>query len=177
MKSTIARILVCLFLVTACILPLFASCGNTAYRSDIPSAAVMDAVTAAVPAQDGYTPAGEGYINASMWGEDYQTLLDSLTDYRILISGNSAMNVDELGIFRVKDGGDLKAVTAIVKEFTEAQKLRYKDLLASYNPSELPKLDQTRVTVCGPYIFYTIFADDATDKAHNAFCEAVKIHE
>lgn len=156
-------------------LAAFVSCGGATYRSDLTSASVMNTVTAAIPAEDGYAATSEGYINASMWGERYQALLDAVTDYTILISGDSAMNVDELGVFRVKEGGDVKAATAIVKEYVEAQALRHKGLLEAYNPDELPKTENRKVTVCGSYILYSILGNSETAKAHEAFEAALKM--
>ncbi len=157
---------ICLFSVCAC--------GSHAYRNDLSSVSVLDTVTAAVTAEDGYAAVEGSYINASAWGEDYTILLEAVSDYRIVISDRADMNIDEIGVFHVENSSDVRDVERIVKEYLTAQQTRYKDLLQSYNPDELPKSENGKVTVCGQYILYTILDDDATAAAHEAFEGALK---
>ncbi len=154
-------------ILAACLLLPLCACGKS-YRNDLTAAAAMDAVEAILPTGD-YRTASDGYVSASMWGSEHQWLLDSVSDYEILLSENSDKNIDEIGIFHVKDKGNVQKVTAIVKEYVTAQQLRFKDLLASYNPDELPKTENGRVTVCGQYVLYTILSADATAKVHEEF--------
>ncbi len=159
------------------LLCLLTACSNGNWRNDLTSAAVMDTVTAAVTTADGYTPVADGYINASMWGDDYQTLLDTLTDHRILISARSDMNIDEIGVLHVTADDRVADAARIVEEYVKAQTLRHKNLLESYNPDELPKTENGKVTVCGSYILYTILGDSETAAAHEAFEGALRVSE
>lgn len=171
MKATL-RALLCLLLALCLSLPLL-SCGGGHYRDDLSSASVSDTVKAALPVGDGYRVAGDSFISESDWGPDYQTLLDAITDRHILLSEKSESNVDEIGVLHVTESGDVKAVRAIVEEYVEAKVLRMTSLLESYNPAELPKLDNARITVCGNYILYTILGDSETTAAHEAFEKAL----
>ncbi len=154
-----------------------AACGEAEFRTDVAVPVLYKTVIAAVPSEDGYTTVSDSYINGSLWGTDYQTLLDNISEKAIVISANSAMNVDEIGIFRIKDGGDVKAATQIVKDYVKAQQLRHKSLLESYNPDELPKTENGTVTVCGQYILYTILDKGATSKARDAFTGALTVQD
>ncbi len=155
----------CLLSATAC---------SASYRNDLTAAAVLDTAVSAVPTPDGYAAVDSSYVNASMWGADYAALLEAVSDYQIVISTRSDMNIDELGVFHVQDAADVDRVAAIVEDYLEAQTLRYKDLLQSYNPDELPKAENGKMTVCGQYILYTVLDDGATAKAHETFEGALK---
>ncbi len=173
MKPTM-RTCFCLLLTICLLLPALTACGGANYRNDLTSAAVMTSVKAAIPAGDGYRAVGEDYISASEWGEEYTALLDMLADRQILISERADTNVDEIGILRIRDDGNLKQARAIVEDYVEAKQLRLKSLLESYNPAELPKIENGKVTVCGRYILYTILGDSETAAAHEAFDAALK---
>ncbi len=175
MKSYI-RIALCLLLVL-CTTAALAACSGGSWRDDLTSTEVSATVTSAVAAPDGFEDVTAGYINASLWGEKHTDLTADLQDHVILISGRSDRNVDEIGVLRVKDGGDVKAAKAIVEDYVKAQALRHKSLLESYNPAELPKTENARVTVCGRYILYTILGDTETTTAHEAFENALKVAE
>lgn len=172
MKHTVIRALTVLLLI-ACLIPLMTACGGD-FRDDLTSTTVMDTVKAAVPAEGGYEVAGNGYINGSNWGEEYEDMLDRLTDYRILVATDTSNNINELGILRAKSTGDAKAVKSVVDDYLAATTARQKPLLEGYNPTEIPKLENAKVTVCGTYVFYTILDTDMTATAHEAFENAVK---
>ena len=173
MKSTLRFLsgalcaLLLLLAVTAC---------DTAdsWRDDLTSAALNDTVKAALPSEDGWEPVSDDYVSPSAWGESYADYLALVTDHCITLSAESDMNVDEWGIFRLKDTKDAASFKTFVEDYLEAKKLRMTPLLESYNQPELPKLDCAKVTVCGIYVFYTILDAEDTATAHNAFETAVK---
>ena len=173
MKS-ILRLWICalcallLLTATACDTPS----GN--WRDDLTSTAVSDTVKAALPAEEGWEGVSDDYISPSAWGEDYADYLALVEDHCITLSAESDMNVDEWGVFRLKNAGDAARLRSFVNTYLEAKKLRMTPLLESYNQPELPKLDCAKVTVCGTYVFYTILDAEDTATAHKAFEEAVK---
>ncbi len=161
----------CLVLSVVIFLLSLAACGTTreGYRTDLAAEPLMSALTAAVSSDAGYIPAPDGFVNASAFGAEHASLLAAVDEYAIRISDRSDMNIDELGIFRVKEGYDPQAVAAITEAYLRAQQLRYRDLLAAYNPAELPKAENGRVTVCGRYVLYTLLDNTATAAAQDAF--------
>ena len=166
--------LLLLSLVLLMTLSLLTACGGEKYRNDLTSAQVMESITAAIPSEEGYRQVSDSYISASMWGENYAVLLENSADYYIILSEKSDVNIDEVGVFHVKDSAKVEELKAIVETYVEGQTLRFRDLLASYNPDELPKLDEATVEVRGNYIYYSILSEDATVKALAAFESALK---
>ena len=161
MKYT--RVLLSLLLALILILPLV-SCDGGKYRDDLTAAQLTDSITAALPAGDGWRQVSNAYISPSSWGEDYADYLAKVSEYRIVVSENSDMNIDEVGVFLCKTEKDAKAVKSFAENYLAAKTLQMTPLLKSYNPDELPKLDNATVTVMGRYVVYTILssADTAT---------------
>ncbi|MBQ9779915.1 MAG: DUF4358 domain-containing protein [Clostridia bacterium] len=164
-----------LSLAVIMILSLLTACGGDEYRDDLTSAQVMEKIKTAIPSEEGYRQVSESYISASMWGENYTVLLENITDHCIIVSEKSDVNIDEVGVFHVKDSAKVAELKAIVEAYVEGQTLRFRDLLISYNPDELPKLDEAEVEVCGNYIYYSILSEARTEAAENAFEGAIKI--
>ena len=69
---------------------------------------------------------------------------------------------------------DVNGVADAVTSFVEAEKLRLRDLLTSYNPGELPKLDQAQVKVCGTYVFYSFLSEAETSAAITALEQTLR---
>ena len=161
MKYT--RVLLSLLLALTLILPLV-SCDGGKYRDDLTATQLTDSITAALPAGDGWRQVSNAYISPSSWGEDYADYLAKVEEYRILVSENSDMNIDEVGVFVCKTEKDAKAVKGFAENYLTAKAAQLKPLLESYNPTEMPKLDNATVTVMGRYVVYTILssADTAT---------------
>lgn len=175
MKHATLRILLCALCATLLIASLAAcdsSDGN--WKDDLTSASLSTTVKAALPAGDGWDTVSDDYISPSAWGEDYADYLALVTDYVITISAESDMNVDEMGVFHVKNAKDANKIKSFAEKYLEAKKLRMAPLLESYNQAELPKLDCAEVTVCGNYVLYTILNAEDTTAAHSAFEKALK---
>ena len=165
MKYT--RVLLSLLLTLTLILPLI-SCDSGKYRDDLTATQLTDSITAALPAGDGWRQVSNAYISPSSWGEDYADYLAKVDEYRILVSENSDMNVDEVGVFLCKTEKDVKAVKGFVENYLAAKTLQLKPLLESYNAAEMPKLDNATVTVLGRYVVYTILSSADTTTAGSA---------
>ena len=165
MKYT--RILLSLLLALAMALSLIA-CDGGKYRDDLTATQLTDNITAALPAGDGWRQVSNAYISPSSWGEDYADYLAKVAAYRIVVSENSDMNIDEVGVFVCNSAQDTKAVKGFVENYLAAKALQFKPLLESYNPDELPKLDNATVTVMGRYVVYTILSSADTATAASA---------
>ncbi len=151
------------------LLSTLVSCGGEKYRNDLTSAQVMEQIKAAIPSEEGYRQVSDGFISESSWGANYTVLLENVTDHYIAVSEKSDMNVDEIGVFHVKDGSKVDDLKTIVSDYVKARTMQHRDLLVSYNPAELPKLDEAEVKVCGNYIYYSILSEERTELAENAF--------
>ncbi len=171
MKYTL-RALVCLLMTLCLTLPLV-SCDSGSWRDDLTAAQVCNAVTDALPAGDGWRQVSDNYISPSSWGEDYTDYLDKVTEYRIVVSENSDMNIDEVGVFLCKSEKDAKAVKIFCENYLNAKTLQLKPLLESYNPDELPKLDYATVNVMGRYVMYSILSSADTTTAGSAMEKAL----
>ena len=139
------------------------------YRADLTSAEILESVLSAIPDDGGYRPAARGYICTSTWGDDCEDLLEESEDYCIMLSENGDTNINELGVFRIREQEDVREAAAVVRDFVQGQQERYAGLLAAYNPAELPKLEQADVRIYGRYIFYSILSPEATAAARDAF--------
>ena len=173
MKS-ILRMLSCALCATLLLLSVVACDTGSNWRDDLSAVSVSNSVKAALPAEDGWEAVSDDYISPSAWGESYADYLALVADHSITLSAESDMNVDEWGVFRLKDAKDAASFKSFVEDYLEAKKLRMTPLLESYNQPELPKLDCAEVTVCGVYVFYTILDAEDTTLAHAAFEKAVK---
>ena len=171
MKYTL-RALMCLLLALTLTLPLTA-CDRGTYRDDVTAAQLSNSITAALPAGDGWRTVSENYMSPSSWGEDYTDYLAKVTEYRIVVSENSDMNIDEVGVFLCKSEKDAKAVKTFAENYIAAKTLQMKPLLESYNPDELPKLDYATVNVMGRYVTYTILSSADTTTAGSAMEKAL----
>lgn len=166
------RALLCLLLALTMTLPMTA-CDGGSWRDDLTAAQVCNAVTDALPAGDGWRQVSENYVSPSSWGEDYADYLDKVTEYRIVVSENSDMNIDEVGVFLCKSEKDAKAVKTFCESYLDAKALQLKPLLESYNPDEMPKLDYATVNVMGRYVMYTILSSADTTTAGSAMEKAL----
>lgn len=171
MKYTL-RTLLCLLLALCLALPL-AACDGGTWRDDLTAAQLSNSVTAALPAGDGWRQVSENYVSPSSWGEDYADYLEKVAEYRIVVSENSDMNIDEVGVFLCKSEKDAKAVKEFCENYLNAKALQLKPLLESYNPDELPKLDYATVNVMGRYVMYSILNSADTTAAGSAMEKAL----
>ena len=171
MKYTL-RALLCLLLALTLTLPLTA-CDSGKYRDDVTAAQLSNSITDALPAGDGWRSVSDSYISPSSWGEDYADYLEKVAEYRIVVSENSDMNIDEVGVFLCKSEKDAKAVKEFAQNYLTAKTLQLKPLLESYNTAELPKLDYATVNVMGRYVVYTILSSADTTTAGSAMEKAL----
>lgn len=168
----ILRSLLCLLLSLCLLLPLTA-CDKGKWRDDLTAAQLSDSITAALSATDGWRQVSDKYISPSAWGEDYADYLAKVTEYRIMVSENSDMNINEVGVFFCNSEKDAKAVAEFAENYLATKKLQLTPQLESYNPAELPKLDYATVNVMGRYVVYTILSSADTTAAGSAMEKAL----
>lgn len=160
--TLIAALLLCL--VTAL-------CACTSYRTDVPAADLSAAVLNSVSTQGGYTAADSDFVSLEFTKPE---VIDANVSEWVICASTSSQTVDEYGIFRVKEGGDVQAVKDAVLEYVQATQVKLEVYLDMYEPVEKTKLENAQVTVIGNYVVYTILTDQDTAAAQTALKGALK---
>ena len=161
--TLIAAMLLCLSLC-------FTACGNT-YRNDVPVNDLTSAVLNAVSTEGGFTAADADYVSLEFTTP--ATISANVQEWTICAS-TSSQTVDEFGIFRVKDGGDVNAVKAEVQTYVQALQVKLEVFLEMYDPAEKSKLENAQVFVFGDYVVFTMLTDADTTAATNAVKAALE---
>ena len=151
-----AVLLLCLALtLTAC----------DSYRSDVAIADLTSAVLASVSTQGGFTATDADYVSLEFAAPD---VISSNVQEWIICASTSSQTVDEFGIFRVKDGGDVGAVKKEVETYVKALQVKLEVYLDMYDPAEKTKLENAQIEVYGNYVVYTILTQEDTTAATKA---------
>ena len=92
-----------------------------------------------------------------------------LLDYKI-IKANNAKNINEIGVFHIKDGkvNDFKH---FVNEYVDNLKKSYKDM--NYLPEETEKINCATVKVFGNYIVYSFLNENDTEAFYKSIESAL----
>jgi hypothetical protein len=69
-------------------------------------------------------------------------------------------NVDQLGVFRVKDGQSVEPVHRMVQEYADGQAEYLHGFAANYNREELDKIQNQQVERIGQYVIFTILGTE-----------------
>ena len=80
----------------------------------------------------------------------------SYCDDHSIIYSNEANDIDELGILHAESEEDAKILFDMLQSYVNNTKTEQRAFIASYAPSELPKLDSARVERIGNYLLYSI---------------------
>lgn len=84
--------------------------------------------------------------------------LDYLVDY-IVVKANNAKNINEVGIFKVKNGKSAE-LKKIITKYLEDKQQSYRAM--DYFPEEVEKIDCAKVVVLGNYIIYSFLNEKDT---------------
>ena len=147
---TISLILVALFSVMA-----LASCGGANYRDDVSVNTIAASIQEKIPVPDGYYGPDSDYL--SFYFEGAESIA---TEYVIEFSATST-NINQFGIFHVKDG-EAEKMKAICEAYIETMNKRW-IAQANYIASEHPKMEGAEVRIFGNYVVYTMLTE--ADKA------------
>ena len=160
--TLIAALLLCLALsLSAC----------SSYRSDVAVSDLSSAVLGAVSTQGGFTATDADYVSLEFTAPDVITA--NVQEWMICAT-TSSQTVDEFGIFRVKDGGDVNAVKAEVENYVQALQVKLEVFLEMYDPAEKTKLENAQVFVYGNYVVFTMLTDADTTAATGAVKTALE---
>lgn len=166
------RFAACLLAFLAALSLTLSGCTQGSYTTTLSSSHVAGQVRDAVRGR--FHGADDDYVSESRFGSDYEKLASQCYDYTILLSDDEETNIDQIGVFHVINSKDVDSVASMIRSYVEAETLRLRDLLTSYNPAELPKLEQAQVTVCGTYVLYTFLSESDTATAVDEFEKALK---
>ena len=154
--TLIAAMLLCLALtLSAC----------SSFRTDVAVSDLSSAVIGAVSTQGGFTATDADYVSLEFTAPD--TITANVQEWMICAS-TSSQTVDEFGIFRVKEGGDVGAVKAEVEKYVQALQVKLEVYLDMYDPAEKTKLENAQVFVYGNYVVFTMLTDADTTAATGA---------
>lgn len=154
--TLIAALLLCLAMtLTAC----------DSYKSDVEVLDLSSAVLNSVGTQGGFTAMDNDYVALEFAKPD---VISANVDQWTICASTSSQTVDEYGIFRVKEGGDVNAVKAEVESYVQSMQVKLEVYLDMYDPAEKTKLENAQVTVFGNYVVYTMLDDADTTAANKA---------
>ena len=160
--TLIAALLLCFALsLTAC----------DSYRNDVAVNDLTTAVLNAVSTEGGFTAADADYVSLEFATPD--TISANVQEWMICAS-TSSQTVDEFGIFRVKDGGDVNAVKAEVETYVQTLQVKLEVFLEMYDPAEKTKLENAQIFVFGDYVVFTMLTDADTTATTNAVKTALE---
>ena len=160
--TLIAAMLLCLALtLSAC----------SSYRTDVAVSDLSSAVIGAVSTQGGFTATDADYVSLEFTSPD---VITANVQEWIICASTSSQTVDEFGIFRVKDGGDVNAVKAEVEKYVQALQVKLEVYLDMYDPAEKTKLENAQVFVYGNYVVFTMLSDADTTAVQNAVQNGLK---
>ena len=92
------------------------------------------------------------------WLDDYVTLPEGLSDYRICFSADGS-NLNEFGIWHVR-ADQIAPLEATLRAYLAESLLRNREFYNSYIPQETPKLEHAEVRVFGNYVCYAILDEN-----------------
>lgn len=165
------KIKMCLSILMGIALMMTAvSCGSS-YRSDVTSESLINQLISTLE-QDGedhyHTADGETY--SIYFGEEdaYANVTDCCIAYH-----DNGTNVDQFGIFRVKDGQSTEPIRRMVQEYVDGQSEYLYSFASNYQQDELEKIRNTHVVTYGQYVLYTILDSSDYAAVANALQEAI----
>lgn len=117
----------------------------------------------------------DGFGDARFEDEDFileitSDTLDCLMDFQV-VTAKDAKNINEIGIFRAKDG-KASELKPYIDAYVEGMQKTYRAM--DYFPEEVEKIDNATVKVFGNYVVYTFLGEVNTDAFYSAVESAVK---
>lgn len=136
------------------------SCGDSVtYSADVAVAELADAVDALLENPSDFATMSDDYIIGMMEIDPTE-----FVEHTVKLRASGA-NIDEYGIFKVKDEAEASAALETVKAYLAR---RVEAWMPEYMPEEFPKMEAASVKVMGRYIIYAILADDVKAEVFDA---------
>ena len=134
---------------------MLVGCGAS-YRTDVGAQALTDEVMSVLSEKDGEYYAADAETYAVYFDENaaYDIVQDCCIVYH-----SEGTNVDQFGVFRVKEGQSTEPVRRMVQEYADGQASYLHGFASNYNQGELDKIQNVQVSVMGQYVFFSILSD------------------
>ena len=145
------------------------ACSAT-YRVDISAQTLMgEAISALASESDEYYMAdGDTYAVYFDTEAAYETVQDCCIAYH-----NEGTNVDQFGVFRVKEGHSTEPVRKMVQEYVDGQSEYLHGFASNYNQAELDKIQNQHVVVMGQYVYFGILSESDETVAMQTIKDAI----
>ncbi|MBQ7338572.1 MAG: DUF4358 domain-containing protein [Clostridia bacterium] len=146
------------------------ACSSGTYRNDVSAQTLTETMIDVLSEEDGqyYTASGDAYAVYFDADEAYDTVQDCCIAYHI-----TSINVDQFGVFRVKNGQSTESVRTMVQKYVDDQVEYLNAFAANYNQDELAKIENARVEVVGQYVCFTILTASDEGVAIDALKAAI----
>lgn len=147
-----------LLLITALLLCvcLYACSKVAEYRGDLDTEDILKGAPHTVRSADDYAEYDEDLVEF-LFGE-----MPASRDHTLLYSTEQS-DIDEFGIFRAESEAEALEIYEKTAEYISELQSTQRAFIASYAPSELPKLDSAEVRRYGNYVVYAILSSDDKD--------------
>lgn len=146
------------------VLSLLVGCGAKKIKNDVPVDTLATAVTTALGSDD-FVAVADYYYEGSMKMD-----VSGFDGCAVMIN-SKGVNIDEFGIFQVKDAADVAAAKETVEAYLQMRKDTW---IPEYMPEERPKLENAEIKTVGNYVMYAILWDDGKAAAFEAFESGLK---
>lgn len=159
MKRTVAVLMAACMLMMA----VFTGCGNKASAKQPATSDIAQKLMDGITFEDELM-----HIEGDRIAKQYDKLdLNSVEESTVYVSSSGA-TPEEVAVFKLKEGGDAKALEAAIDARVEQQK----DGFVDYVPEEMPKLENRAMLNSGNY-YVLVVAGDAS-KAQEIFDNCLK---
>ena len=142
------KLLVCLILLT---LPLFSCTQKKQYRNDCSVDELMAVVLAEIPVELGYVDLPQTHFLYYFEEED-------LPSNRRVQQSALSENINEVGVFYTEDPNEQKQLREELTDYLEDLREEKSTFVASYAPTEVPKLTAAQVRTFGNYTVYAVLS-------------------
>ncbi len=145
------------------------ACSAT-YRADIGAQVLTENIISALESQSGeyYLADGQTYAVYFDTEDAYSTVEDCCIAYH-----NEGTNVDQIGVFRVKEGHSTEPVRKMVQEYVDGQCEYLHGFASNYNQAELDKIQNQHVVVMGQYVYFGILSESDETVAMQTIKDAI----
>jgi len=160
MKKPVVCLLLCVM--------IFASCGKSeeAFAS-VPAAELSGALSPLLVNSAKLAAVDDDYVKFML-----EIDLETVEEY-VLLQQNSGTEIDQYGIFKVKEDGDTQAISDKITAYLDAMLSNFDNF--NYMPGERVKLADARVEVIGDYVIYTVLSADESDAVFEKMDEMIRM--
>ena len=157
-------------LATVLLLALTLGACSATYRADISAQTLTEGIISALADESGeyYLADGDTYAVYFDTEAAYANVTDCCIAYH-----SEGTNVDQFGVFRVKEGQSTEPVRKMVQAYVDGQGEYLHGFASNYNQAELDKIQNRYVLVLGQYVCFGILSESDESAATDAIKAAI----